>query len=643
MQKKRALYRPDIDGLRGIAVLMVVLHHAGFACSGGYVGVDIFFAISGYLITGIIIGELEGGSFSFPGFWERRIRRIYPALLVVVVATTVAGALLLLPEDFALYGKSMASLYLLCANMSFWKEAGYFDVAAEEKPLLHTWSLAVEEQFYLLMPFVLLLLVRWKDARWAGRALGMTGLFSLGLSTYELHRNPQTSFYLMPLRAWELVMGALLAMHPPKNDRGTSADGWFSVMGMLFILVPCFAYGRETPFPGLSAVPPVLGTALLIRGGAVCDSLPFFNHLLTHRLLVAVGLISYSLYLWHWPILAIARHVSVDPLSGTFKMVLVASAVALATFSWRWIEMPVRRRRFLQTRKTLFLVAVVTSVTLVGVGWVIWKNNGFDQRLSDEGRLLTATAEMSRGSVFELRSSDIPGKLVHMGRSNAAPEILVWGDSHAMAVFPAITALCDERGVCCEAATHSSTAPVIGYFRKSKYGLNDEAVPFNDAIMRYAISGKFRAVILVAAWNEYLQDEAFSRALKRTVEELGGSGVKVFVMKEVPIFDFSVPRVLARLAWNHRDLSQVSMTGSQYEVQNCRFDQLAATLSAQRASILEPVPLLMKRTHTSTIQPYDSGGSFYFDSQHLSTYGALSIKMLFSDAFASQRVSGKAG
>src|SRR5882724_53425 len=337
-------YRPEIDGLRAVAVLSVVLYHAGFGCSGGYIGVDVFFVVSGFLITSLIWSDLEKGRFTFANFWERRARRIVPALVVVTLVTLVIGAVLLLPADLKNLGRASASQAVFTANIHYWLDSGYFAGESAEKPLLHTWSLAVEEQFYLIVPFIMWLTYRTKVLR--GRAavisILLTGfIISLALSIYGIHdfRFPSATFYLLPTRAWELLTGAIVAFLPalPGLLGRRVTRELLSLSGLALILYPVLFYTAETPFPGLAALPPCLGTALLILANGRIDSKAptVIGRILSIRAVVFIGLISYSLYLWHWPLLAFSRYRAYAPLTVGNRIAIVAVGFALAVLSWK--------------------------------------------------------------------------------------------------------------------------------------------------------------------------------------------------------------------------------------------------------------------------------------------------------------------
>jgi len=382
-------YRPEIDGLRTIAVLPVILFHAGFEWfSGGYVGVDVFFVISGYLITSILVEDLSEGRFSIARFYERRARRILPALFFVLLCTSVAAWLWMLPTQFEEYSRTLLAVIPLASNIYFWQTSDYFAPAAELNPLLHTWSLAVEEQFYIVFPFVLLAL--W---RFGGRAVLWTivalSLGSLLLAELGSRRYATATFYLIPTRAWELGVGAICALvlrnAPPR------ASGPLAALGLGLILLSVLAF---VPFPSVHALAPVSGTALVIlfaRAGT------FAGRLLSVPLMVGLGLISYSAYLWHQPLFALARIGSPTQPSTGLLLTLVLASLVLAWLSWRLVEQPFRRREapVLASRGAVFAASAVAAIAFLGLGAY--------GRASDGRAEAWAEANPDRALVYALR------------------------------------------------------------------------------------------------------------------------------------------------------------------------------------------------------------------------------------------------
>lgn len=292
-------------------MLAVVFCHVGLGVTGGFVGVDVFFVISGYLITGLLIRDITNGDFSILDFWDRRIRRIVPALAVVTLVTILVGWLLMLPNAYGQLRESVVSLNLLISNIYFWENTGYFSPAAAEMPLLHTWSLAVEEQFYLVMPLLLLGVMRLCEQRLVSFIILVLVCGSFALSVCGTHSAPSATFYLLPTRAWELLVGSLLAFTPIDWRRHFPSLGMLEevigVVGLALIMIPCVALTDSSRFPGIGAVAPVTGTAVLIGLGIGSSRPTLVTRVLSYKPLVFIGLISYSLYLWHWPIIAFLK------------------------------------------------------------------------------------------------------------------------------------------------------------------------------------------------------------------------------------------------------------------------------------------------------------------------------------------------
>lgn len=361
--------RHEIDGLRALAVLPVILFHAGVpALGGGFVGVDVFFVISGYLITSLLLKDLQAGRFSLLDFYERRARRILPALFLVLLCCLPFAWLWLLPSDAKSFAQSLTAVTVFASNLLFWQTSSYFDSQADLKPLLHTWSLAVEEQYYLFFPLLLLALRRFRTRSLVAVLLVVT-LISLGWAEAQVRTQPEASFYLLHTRAWELLLGALTAIWlmqrgelPPPSPITQSA----SMIGLALLVLANLAFDRSTPFPSLWAVIPTLGTALII---AFAHPHSLVGRLLSWRPLVAVGLISYSAYLWHQPLFAFARHRSLETPGVPLMLFLSVCSLLLAYMSWRWVEQPWRdRSRF--SRRQVFLMALVGSLAFAVIGLV---------------------------------------------------------------------------------------------------------------------------------------------------------------------------------------------------------------------------------------------------------------------------------
>lgn len=358
-------YRPEIDGLRAIAVLPVLFFHAGIQLfAGGYVGVDVFFVISGYLITSLLLKDIEAEKFSLADFYERRARRILPALLTVSAVTTILVLFWQQPSQIQSFAESLVATGLFLSNVFFWRESGYFAGAAEYMPLLHTWSLAVEEQFYLFFPLVLMAAWRFFHKHLLAVILFLT-LASLVLSTWATEHEPFANFFLTPTRVWELMAGAIAAWY--LRSRALKGNDGLALSGIGMILAAVFVYDARTPFPGLTALLPVLGTTLVILFAAEGT---WAARLLRMRFMVAIGLISYSAYLWHQPLLVIARHEFGMVLPAAVILAVMVLTLGLSGLTWYFVEQPARRRGK-RSRKAVLQLAVLGCLGMVLVGLLI--------------------------------------------------------------------------------------------------------------------------------------------------------------------------------------------------------------------------------------------------------------------------------
>jgi peptidoglycan/LPS O-acetylase OafA/YrhL len=383
-------YRREIDGLRAIAVIPVILFHAGFQTfGGGFIGVDVFFVISGYLITSIILAERAAGTFSLAKFWERRARRILPALYAVILFCIPTAWLLMLPDDLENFGQSMVATTLFSNNVLLWLTSGYFGLANEFKPLLHTWSLGVEEQFYLLFPLILLL--SWRlGPRWPV-SVATTLLFA-SLAAAQWAPDPIAKFFLLPTRAWELLIGVLLALSG-WQDFNLPVRQAGSCLGLLLLVYAALAFDQTTPFPGIHALVPVSGTALIILF-AMPDT--WVGKLLASKILVGIGLISYSLYLWHQPLLSFLRISSLDEPSVYQITLAIAATFLLAMISWRFVERPFRNKQAISTGNVI-AISVGLGLCISVTGWQIHAKSGFVEQwpeldVGDDGSFGRANA-----------------------------------------------------------------------------------------------------------------------------------------------------------------------------------------------------------------------------------------------------------
>ncbi len=430
-------YRPDIDGLRAIAIFAVLIYHLDNHLSkGGFIGVDVFFVISGFLITTIILADMAAGRFSLAGFYERRVRRILPALFACLAATTIAGYFLLFPAEFVLLAKSVIAATFFVANFFYAGTSGYFMPAARTLPLIHTWSLAVEEQFYMLFPLALLLFVRARREVLV-MAVVLAAFTSLVCSEILVQNQSKIAYYQLAPRGWELLIGSLLAIGAVPEVKTQRTREILSILGLLAIVIPTFAFSKNTPFPGLWALVPCLGAAALIHTGRERDT--FAARLLSTRPFVGLGLISYSLYLWHLPIITY-YHLQFELYpTWTVKILLGAVSVAIACLSWRFIEQPFRTKRVAPQRRQVFAFGLAAAGSVAAIAVVVIQGQGWKERYPPEIRQLAAfrydpSGPMREGTCFISRAAARVTEFEQdrcLALSRNKKNVLVVGDSYA--------------------------------------------------------------------------------------------------------------------------------------------------------------------------------------------------------------------
>lgn len=438
-------YRPDIDGIRTLAVVPVVLYHAGFwPFTGGFVGVDVFFVISGYLITNILLGDIREGNFSIGRFYVRRIRRIFPALFLVLFLSAVAAYFILLPSYFEDFSEGVFATTLFASNFQFWRESGYFDNAAELNPLLHTWSLAVEEQFYIFFP-VLLAFFYKRSLTLLGSVLVAITVLSFALSVYFVQAAPDAAFFLTPMRVWELMAGCLLAIGMvPRIADGRVAEA-VAVAGVAMIAVAVFGFDSTTPFPGAAALLPVLGTMMLIHTGE--NVATFVGRVLSTRVFVFIGLISYSLYLFHWPIFVFYRHLTGEDGSLWVRGFLVLLAGFLAWLSWRFFEQPFRQGGLRGTSRQVFAAGGAVAAAFLAFGFLGNVLDGwtfrYDYRFDPVASMRESKEEAARVLAHARCRVVADGRTLVDGapcdtRADGRKRVLILGDSHASHIYPGL-------------------------------------------------------------------------------------------------------------------------------------------------------------------------------------------------------------
>lgn len=619
-------FRADIQGLRAIAVLSVVIYHAvPAALPGGFVGVDIFFVISGFLITGILVRELERGAFSVTGFYHRRIKRLFPALFAMLAAVLAMGAAILPPSEYMELARTTVSTVFFVSNIDFYALSGYFAGEAADKPLLHTWSLAVEEQFYIVYP--LLLAAVWKWARaWLAPLAALGVLAAFAVSQWGAMEHRTAAFYLTPFRAFELGLGALVALWPLQL-KPVWRDA-ASLVGVAMMAAAFVALDDSTPFPGLAALLPCAGAALVIAAGTGAPSAG--GRMLSLPALTFFGAISYSLYLWHWPLLVFGRYATDGTsLSPWHAAPLAALAVVLATLSWKFIEQPVLRAR--APRGWVFGLGGLAMAGATAVAAAIYFADGAPGRFSPQAQRMFAAYEdfnRDRDRCHSDEDNPIPyDRNCLFGAEGASPVVAVWGDSAGAELVVALGEALAPRGQAAMQITSSACGPLWDYQLPERPTC---AAHNRETLANLLADARIRTVVIALNFARYPTPEQplVQEGYTRTVEALLAGGKTVVLAYPFPNPWFESPRELGLRAQLGRPLDTLGVPRATYEA-----DQHAALAFLDRlVARTGAVPFRQQDALCdATFCPvYREGvGVLYFNGNHISVTGARLVVRRF--------------
>ena len=603
-------YRADIDGLRALAVVLVVLFHAGLPwVAGGFIGVDVFFVISGYLVTGLIERELEANTFSFRAFLQRRIRRLLPAALTMIFVTALVASFLLAPTSFLSFARSLAMSAAYLANVHFWLTANYFAEAAEFLPLLHMWSLAVEEQYYLVAPLLGVVahrvLARFTSPRRSHLAvLAFATVVSFLFAVWSTERIPTSAFFLLPSRFWELGVGAVLALVPSAGFRRTRSASGAAAVGIAVIIGAALIYDSETLFPGTAAVAPVVGASLILIGGRTPAT--FTSSVLAHPALRWLGLRSYALYLWHWPLLVLARHAVLRPLHPHEVLGVLVVVVLVAHLSFKVIEERFRYSKSLPP----FVFAFGSALG----GWLFFFSvhaaDGFPGRFAR-----TEPAPAPRPT--EKNPCSLSSRVVNPAwdkndcvlKENGHARVLLWGDSMAGHYRHGFQSVESVPGTIWQYTT--TVCPPIEGWRSVARPACEE---FNERALKMVEKGDFDVVVMAARWEYVVKRPGGLAGLRATLARLKTSGVEVVLIGQTPIFPID-PRAL--YVRNTSEVSFVSTTTQHAEV-NIKL----------QSALLDGIHFVDPSTAfcTGLTCRYFEQGQFLFDDNaHLSSEGSDAV------------------
>lgn len=628
-------YRREIDGLRAVAVLPVIFFHAGFkAFEGGYIGVDVFFVISGYLITSIILSDMDMGKFSIVTFYERRARRILPALFFVMLCCLPFAWFLLTPKHLVDFSQSLSAVSAFSSNILFWQESGYFGTSSELKPLLHTWSLAVEEQYYIFFP--LFLMAIWKmRKRWIFGLLIFVGAVSFFTAEWGAYNKPLATFFLLPTRGWELLIGALIAFyffykkeHGDLIENKKKLSEILGIIGLLLILYSIFQFDKETPFPSVYAFIPTVGTSLVI---IFSNSRTIVGRLLGLGPMVGIGLISYSTYLWHQPLFVFTRHISITEPSTALLIILSFSSIALAYLSWRFVKIPFRNKKIIN-RKAIFCFAVAGSVSFASVGLAGHFTDGFYNLKYDEFQKMALSSAMSSPRRDECHTDGIdylnPQDACFYNSENI--EWATFGDSHTVELAYALAGSLKEKNIGLKHFSFSGCGPI-----SDSSGSEEPCSKWtNEAVEYISNNNSIKNVVVSYRINQYLSGEHRGfypnypnmknsidlnktiNAYVKIVNKFVDSGKSVYVVLQAP----ELPTEVEKLISKNKGIIK-SIPGASLDWWNRRNDYFDSQLFRfnKNAIIVDPANYLCDKKNCYAVI---DGVSMYFDDDHLSLSGA---------------------
>lgn len=629
-------YRADIDGLRALAVSVVILFHLDVSwLPGGFVGVDVFFVISGFLITSLIMRRIEAGDFSLANFYERRFRRIYPNLLIVVAATAVLGWIALMPETYRFFGRTTPWAALSVSNFAFIGGRGYFDPASIDKPLLHTWSLGVEEQFYLVFPWLLMLAARRRYC--TARLIAASVALSLALSVTAGLANWAPSYFLLPTRFWELGMGALVAVLPLDALLTPLRRTILGLFGLAAILWACLSLSESDSFPGYLALAPVLGaTALILANGSAV------NRVMALAPFAWIGRLSYALYLWHWPLISVGAAVGFSTKDASTRIAVIALSLTLSFVGYYLWEMPVRRRQFLRTRRTLFVALSLSAALLVSAGILIFVARGFPQRLPKElFDVYENTRETSRLVLKQCPRDDSRPYSCPLGaKDSTRVSFIILGDSHSEAVASEIGVVAEQYGLHGLFLGKSGCKLLV----QSATQKNQECVLQNEFSKEQFKKYNPELVILINYWPSLDKENGYTREgngpvltnnpFDKTLDFFGKT--HIIVPFTVPVYDTIISRVSWHAWFRSRlGLSEVSYPTiplEQYRGQQAPVQELLTIEKSKHTNlgIIDPAEVFCPNKICVSVL---GGKPLYYDTDHLSHTGALLYASMFRGYF----------
>jgi peptidoglycan/LPS O-acetylase OafA/YrhL len=661
-------YLPFVDGLRAIAVLAVVAFHAHpSAVPGGFAGVDVFFVISGFLITRFITHEMASNSFSLPRFYVRRARRLLPAALVCFVSIAVLSAFVLLPDAYWYLGRSLMSALLMYANIFFYDTGGYFTSPSLEKPLLHTWSLSIEDQFYLTWPLLLLALTNGLPRK-AIVALALAlALVSLGFAEFKIAQDPEFAFFQLPTRAWELLMGAILALGATSLTFSKVQAETLAIAGTVLVVMSFALLTPEAHFPGLGAVPACLGTVAIIAAGLSQQTL--VSRLLSVKPVVFVGLISYSLYLWHWPLISLSSYRLERQLNVGEAVAVVAVSFVIAVLSWRYVERPFRTRHDAEAAasgatvlppadRSFVLAAVVCTICVIGIAGALKVGKGIPQRF--DGSVRTVLEQLVSGNPLRSRCDDYQNifkndGVCNFGRKKSAAEsyeVALFGDSMADHWAPLVAKYADDKNLAGRQVTNGGCGLFFNFDvpLTPTAKMRECAAYQSEALKFVSANPGLRIAVISGFWQKWLRRietgraiseqevrtlslsssagtayPRFENALADTIKIFTDRGIQVLLIGQIPVYTALPLRCVVSHIESGSDTAicgmETSAAMAELAASNQALTRAAQNLAAVSVSL--PSNYMCQKTRCS---PMLDGTFLYKNGGHVNQFGAQVLR-----------------
>ncbi len=658
-------YRADIDGLRALAIIPIIFFH--FECStffgGGFVGVDIFFVISGYLITQVLLKALTNNSFSFTEFYERRMRRIFPAFFAMLTGALFIFSYLYAGSFFKNFIKTLLYSLGMISNFYFWRDGGYFSAVSHTKPLLHTWSLSIEEQFYIFFPLMLFLL--YKKRKYLFPCILFFLTTSLLIASVGAFYKPNSVFYLPITRAWELLLGCAVALyqfnHGELKEKYIPYAGFIGI-GLIVFSTIGYGYLNTESFPGLLALPPCIGTVLCIISGSNINAKPHYvQKVLQTKLLVTVGLLSYSLYLWHWPIyVAYKAYFFAQPIGIFDVFILCSLTLFFATLSYYIIEKPIRQKKILPSRIKLFSALAIYACVLAGCSFYLHnQGNIFFPQAVPILKSAQNAHEIKSQPCSQISQKSLFGKVKCFNTKELAPEILFLGDSHAGSLQEAYRSLLKENHVGGMVLIHES--PLLTAFRNKHALTYNQKKQYDSDFKAFIKENKFKIAVIAMRYSyeilgptsyegysqtsgrarAWLKDgsfesdpqSAFEKGLTDTIEFFKSQNIKVFIVKQIPEMPMDVPNsavMMSRFS-DWKDIEKAISYPVKLHLKRQEVPlKVLKNMETLGAILLDPMPYFCD---DSLCYGVKDKTILYSDDDHISIAAGARLKPLFAPIF----------